>query len=299
MIPFVCGALMALSLTFVFANTGVQADDLMSAPEQEGSPTTIDVKNFIGTLVVIRGDEILWELDKGEIDAGQLNIRKSDTGLRFDGGFSEGPDRCRSDNGALKVAIDSGEFFPISQFPRLMVTIPEGASLDIDVLGGRGKIGDVGELDLTLRGCGSIDFGDVEEMLSVRLTGSGEIAGGSAGNAVISLSGSGDVSTGRISGTLEADLSGSGDISIASAGGPITARLQGSGDIDIAEGAVTNFDADLQGSGDIRFDGSADTVKVLLKGSGDVYVARSTGSPSVVQSGSGDVRIGNRRHGNN
>ncbi len=262
----------------------------------EESSFVVEVARFIGTIEIKRGTRLDYSYEPGTVGFDQPKANVTTNELRLDGGHRSGPNQCRQNNNRLRFRMEGGKLKPSQDFPRLTVTVPDDVSVVVELLGGQADLGDIGALDVSLNGCGRVDFGSVLRTANINLKGSGDIEGDTASSAKIKLDGSGDISLDYVSGDVSADLTGSGDIVVERMSGSLDAKLRGSGDITVDEGDLKDIAADLTGSGDISFNGSAETVSVLLKGSGDVYVARSTGNVSVSRSGSGDVRIADRRY---
>lgn len=292
------------------------AQDLAGGnPVSAGSARHLMIEDFVGIIEVRNGPAFDYRLEMAQNVVPEPEIEISNGSLKVLGGLEKGPERCNQNNRKFEMQMRGGDKLPISAFPTLIITAPEGTSMDVSVLGGLVTIGDSSDLSLDFKGCGDARFGNVAQNLNLAIYGSGDVTGGNSGaaeimikgsgdvsmadirgDAVIDISGSGDVTIGEISGSSRLKIKGSGDIDIASIASDSDVDLRGSGDIEIARGDVSEFKVNVMGSGDVQFNGGADDVSVLLKGSGDVYVARSNGNRVVSRYGSGDVRIGSWRY---
>ncbi|KPM30434.1 Hypothetical protein I595_3455 [Croceitalea dokdonensis DOKDO 023] len=107
---------------------------------------------------------------------------------------------------------------------------------------------------------------------------------------MVSLSGSGDVTTNTVikANNFETSISGSGDISLAIEATNVAASLSGSGDINLS-GTAVNFDVSVSGSGDINaYALEAENVNAQVSGSADIKVTAKDMLKARV-SGSGDI----------
>ena len=198
---------------------------------------------------------------------------------------------CHSLFGHRGVAVWGRGTIPYEDLPSLIVRTP----MDVRITAGDavfGEVGRSGELDLTNRGCGDWTFGNVLGRARVNQAGSGDSRGGGAGEADLSVAGSGDIAMQAVRGAVTAVSTGSGNISVASLAGPFTARIAGSGDVKVRAGVATRMNASIAGSGGVDFGGVAHQLKASIAGSGDVNVGRVDGPVSKRVFGSGEVTVG-------
>ena len=302
------------TLALVGLGSGVylaSAQDL--AGGAQGGELSID--GFVGTIEIREGSSFSYDLAMNGNVVPEPAIQSNGNSMVVHGGLEEGPKRCQHNDRKFEMQMKGGDRHPITDFPTLIITVPSGTDMSLDILGGQVEAGDSRRLDLSFKGCGDVEFGNVAQDLILAIYGSGDVTGGSSGPAEITIKGSGDVemddlrgpaniaimgsgdvTIGEIQGQSRLEIKGSGDIEIESITAGSDIDLRGSGDVEIARGDVKEFKVNVRGSGDVTFNGGADDVSVLLKGSGDVYVARSNGNRSVSRYGSGDVRIGSWRY---
>lgn len=216
---------------------------------------------------------------------------------------------CRNRGGELQVRTSRfGDYRSIESFPVLEISAPADAHLVIEDSMIHGEIGDLGQGEIEMDGCGAMRIGSVQGDFSGGINGSGDIAvgdiGGEAeleiagsgnltsgdieGGAELDIAGSGNLNVGRVRGETSIDVAGSGDTSVDSVEGPVDVDIAGSGDVSLGGGTADPLTVDIAGSGDVDFDGEARNPEISIMGSGDVTVNRYSGRVSKSVMGSGD-----------
>lgn len=190
-------------------------------------------------------------------------------------------------NGPLELAVNGSGSLRAERVSGLLTAVVNGsgevrvARVDSDAA-------------LRLNGSGDVDIGAVAGRLDARVSGSGSIEVDAAGGDTrLVLNGSGDLSTGAIHGSLDADLNGSGNVRIASViGANAVLDLSGSGDLRVDGGRVERLTARNSASGSVRFGGVADFTRARLSASGNISIADAGRVEELVDSGSGSVNFG-------
>lgn len=274
----------------------------IAAPAMAFNEPGVRIEGAAARVVVIaepRGDYAIT-ISQGRAGLKPLEIRKDGGVTVVDGGYG-GPHfgfhfgwddlNCRGNNNNMRVVVPGRGEVPVSELP--VVTIHAPLDAHIGASGAVfGEVNPTRSLDLSNSGCGDWRVADVQGPLHLAMSGSGDVRGGSSGDANIAISGSSDVWLGAVNGRLDTRTSGSGDIHAASARGGINTSIAGSGDVTVDGGDSPEVGVRIAGSGDFRFKGTAGAVKVSIAGSGDVNIARATGPVSKRVAGSGDVNIG-------
>ncbi len=297
---------------FLAAAALASATLLPAWAEETRGPTTYDVEklaieDFIGTIeidVTSGGSTTLTmsgeaeELDKLEVEErGDRLVIKGEKG-KIDWNDWSGWFSWSSDGRKLE------------DYPRLVISMPEGTDLHVEDSAGKltvgdlggavrlksvsleAQIGDVTAAEIGVSGSGEIDLGEVEGDLKIAISGSGDVSVESAGGAAsVAISGNGDVSAGTIGAGLQIAVSGSGDAAFESANGPVSIVINGSGDIDVGAGRADPLAISISGSGDVTFGGVAVDPTISISGSGDVVLQSYEGSLRSTGSGSGDVTV--------
>jgi hypothetical protein len=253
---------------------------------------TVEIRDAVARVVVIpeaRNDIKVEMLSTNP--ALPLAVKSQGNEIVIDGNLGHRITNCSGIMGKVTVQVRGVGKVAYADMPQVVIRTPR----DVHVRAGGaifGSIGKTDSLELSNLGCGDWTVANVDHELRLNLAGSGDIASGSAGSAVLKLSGSGDVRTQAIRGPLSVSLAGSGDIVAASVQGPLDVTLAGSGDVVVAEGRASEADLNIAGSGDISFGGSAASLKARIAGSGDITVHQVTGPVSKAVVGSGEVHIG-------
>jgi len=192
----------------------------------------------------------------------------------------------------FRLGVDTGPSLAIT------VKVPAGTAIDIR----EGKSTDY-------------DIGAVGGVLTLDLSGSGDVSAAEVKDPVVRLSGSGDAQLDKVSGTLDGRLTGSGDLSIgradvsnanlaSSSSGDLSVdegdfaalavRLTGSGDLSVGEGKVGSLTVASSGSGGAQVDAVVGDADLSASGSGDIEVHEVTGQCKQAHHGSGSIKIGDR-----
>ncbi len=198
---------------------------------------------------------------------------------------------CSTMFGKIMVHVRGVGMVPYDSLPQIVVRTP----MDVRLGASKAVFGSVGRADSVLlsnAGCGDWTVANVKGRLSINDAGSGDVRGGSAGELVVHVAGSGDVMLRQIEGPANIDIAGSGDVSATSLKGSLHTSIAGSGDVKIDGGHASELVAHIAGSGDVRFGGVAESVNATIAGSGDVDVAQATGPVRKAAFGSGSVNIG-------
>lgn len=182
------------------------------------------------------------------------------------------------------------------RYPTIKVRVPAETGIEIEEMVGQAKVGDIkGSLKLdgtwlsaeigevadaviSLSGRGNISLGRVRGRLGAELSGSGDLIAGPLGQAEIHKTGSGDVRLGAIAGGLVYESSGSGDALVASVNGPVDARINGSGSVTLQGGRAEPLIVKIHGSGDFEHRGTAVDADITVSGSGAVSFGAHQGT---------------------
>lgn len=145
---------------------------------------------------------------------------------------------------------------------------------------------------IRLDGCGDADVERVEDEVELSVSGSSDVRLYEAGEATVTIAGSGDVVLGAVHDGLTVSVAGSGDVTAARVDGATSIAVQGSGDVTIREGRATTLSVVVAGGGDIVHGGSAQSLDAVVVGGGDVRVRHVDGEINRRVLGGGDVVVG-------
>lgn len=285
---------------------------LTSAMVVPASATDITIKDFVGTITIVDGNDGLDVIRDGKKT---IDFRDSGDDIFIDGGLSHKERSKACDGSGLSWNLDFGGRGSkgntrLDDYPDIRLSVPEGSHLTIvdSSLELNSEIM-LGDADLEIGGCFDT-FIDGAETLRIEKSGSGEIEIGSAGRLDLSKSGSGDVDVGqtgqfdldqsgsgevevdRVDGPMSIEKSGSGDIEVGMIDGELSVEKSGSGDVDIESGTVSKLSIRNSGSGDVDIHAAVGDAYVRASGSGDVYVKSISGTLDESTSGSSDFSRG-------
>ncbi|HMA51632.1 MAG TPA: DUF2807 domain-containing protein [Magnetospirillaceae bacterium] len=193
----------------------------------------------------------------------------------------------------FRLGIDSG--------PSLEITVKVPAGMAIDIKESKSS---------------DYDIGAVGGVLTLDLSGSGDVSAEDAKDPVVRLSGSGDAQFDKVTGKLEGHLSGSGDLSIARADissadlaasgsgdisvdegdfASLSVRLSGSSDLSVGDGKIGSLTLISSGSSSLRVDAVVADADLSAGGSSDIAVHEVTGQVRQAHHGSATIKIGGER----
>jgi hypothetical protein len=198
---------------------------------------------------------------------------------------------CRMVGGHPVITLAGQGDLTYEDLPQVVIHTPMDVKLSVgDAV--FGSIGRSDSLQFANAGCGDWTVANVAGRMDVSQIGSGDTHTGSAGEALLRISGSGDISTRAIKGGLSAVSAGSGNIHAASVDGPMDVRVVGPGDVRAEGGAVSLLKVSIAGAGDVEFGGVAQSLDASIIGSGGIRVSKVTGPVTRHLLGAGAVRIG-------
>lgn len=270
--------------------------------------SSLKLEDVVGTLVVAVRDTgpMTVEVHGAPERVRRVDISQDDGRLVIDGSSEEENEHSVWDwrnwfNFSGAENYNHGNLF-------IRVTVPRGASVNVDDLVGDVTIGDtMGDLRLdaaatkahigrvasakiSIGGSGRVEIASVANELQLDSGGSGKLYVGSAGSVRATLAGSGDAQFGPIAGGLHLDIAGSGDVTAARVNGPVTIEIAGSGNVKISDGIADPLRLDIMGAGNFYFGGVAVDPRIDAVGSGSVHIKAYRGHLS--SEGMADVKIG-------
>jgi hypothetical protein len=183
-----------------------------------------------------------------------------------------------------------------SETTGLRISIPPGAPLTVTVAGsGNLNLGDLAgaPIDATITASGDIKGGRVTALKLV-VRGSGDASFSEADGPIdVTSEASGDVRFGKLNGTLTLRQTGSGDVAVgAISAGPVDVEGHSSGDLLIGGGTIGSLHAVRSGSGDLVVAAKVIEADVSASGGGDVKLGQVVGSIRKSASDGSDIIVG-------
>lgn len=297
-----------------------------------GQPTsTLEIKNFIGTIDVEAGD-----FDKISIVNGDgVKISQTQAGVLIDNGDQVQNRNCRWQNNQIAIGkagwgrvTGKSTYKNIDEFPVVKIRVPHDTHLIIADALIFGTVGDIGSADVHVGSCGDLDLGNIRGMLALRISGSGDVTVGNGSRANlqvsgsgdviagdfeqvdIQLSGSGDIKMGHVKGRADVQSSGSSDLKMGRVGAglhikssgssdftalyvgdTLSLNLSGSSDVRIADGNVNSVYISASGSADVVYNGNSEDAEIQASGASDIYIKQPSGNIRIVEKGSADIHV--------
>ncbi|MGA0604349.1 GIN domain-containing protein [Caulobacter sp. KR2-114] len=208
-----------------------------------------------------------------------------------DGNVNRRVKGCRMVAGKPVVSITGLGDVAYADLPEVVIHTPMEVKLTV----GEAVFGSIGRSDslvLANAGCGDWTIANVTGRMEISQTGSGDTRTGTAGSALLRISGSGDIATKALRGGLQAVSTGSGGIRVSQVDGPLDIKVVGAGDVRAQDGQVGAMKVSIAGAGGVEFGGVAQSLDASIIGSGGVRVARVTGPVTRHLLGAGAVHIG-------
>ena len=255
--------------------------------------TEIQLRDIVGFVRVI--PENRNDVAIGFVNVGALpppDYRMSRRRLIVDGNLRRQIRNCRV------VGADGFEVQTTRQgrltgaaLPVIEVRVPQNAVVSVSGAV-RLHVAPAQAAHIRLDACGDADIARVQDEAEIAISGSQDVRLYEAGEATVSIAGSGDATFGVVHDGLTVSIAGSGDVTVARADGPTSIAVQGSGDVTIREGDATSLSVVIAGGGDVSHGGSARTLDAVILGGGDVRVRHVEGEINRRVLGGGEVVVG-------
>lgn len=249
-----------------------------------------DIAGFVRVIPENRNDVAI-----GFVNAGALpppDYRMSRRRLIVDGNLRRQIRNCRV-VGADGFEVQTTRYGRLTgaALPIIEVRVPQNAVVGVSGAV-RLQVAPSQAAQIRLDACGDADIARVQDEAEIAISGSQDVRLYEAGEATVSIAGSGDATLGVVHSGLTASIAGSGDVTVARADGPTSIAIQGSGDVSIREGDATSLSVVIAGGGDVSHGGSARTLDAVILGGGDVRVRHVEGEINRRVLGGGEVVVG-------
>lgn len=249
-----------------------------------------DIAAIVRVIPESRTDVAVGIINPGTLPA--PDYRVSRRRLTIDGRLNRQIRNCRVlDGNQFEVTTARQGRVTGEALPVLELRVPQNATISA---GGavRLHVATAQSARIRLDGCGDADIERVEEKVELSVSGSQDVRLYEAGEATVTIAGSGDVVLGAVHDGLTVSVAGSGDVTAARVDGPTSIAVQGSGDVTIRDGRATTLSVVVAGGGDITHGGSAQSLDAVILGGGDVRVRHVDGEINRRVLGGGDVVVG-------
>jgi hypothetical protein len=253
---------------------------------RNGGPISVDVSGTRERL-----DGITIRQDDGKVVVDASNASENESVWNWHNWFNFSANyESRPENLAVRVTVPRGASVDVNDLVGNATIGDTEGQLHFEAAASKAKIGRVGPAHVSLGGAGRLDIAQVNGPLHLEVDGSGKVTVGPSQTVTADIAGSGDAQFGAITGGLSLDIEGSGDVSAARVNGPTHIDIAGSGDVRIAEGTADPLHLDIMGAGNFTFGGVAVNPHIDAVGSGKVKLRAYRGHLDT--EGMADVKIG-------
>ena len=272
-----------------FDANAVKLEDIvgsLTVNVRNGGPLTVDVA---GSKARVNGVRVTKDGNRVVIDGSSFSENNSvwdwKNWFNFSTDFSQ-----RADNLTIKVTVPKGASVDVNDLVGDATIGDTQGPLHFEAAATKARIGRVARADVSLGGAGKLDVAQVSGPLHLEVGGSGKVTVGPTQSVHADIAGSGDAQFGAIAGGLSLDIAGAGDVSAASVNGPTHIDIAGSGSVKIADGTANPLHVDIMGAGNFIFGGVAIDPHIDAVGSGNVKLKSYRGHLDT--EGMADVKIG-------
>ncbi|HWY15501.1 MAG TPA: DUF2807 domain-containing protein [Rhizomicrobium sp.] len=272
-----------------FDANAVKLEDIVGSVTvnvRNGGPLTVDVA---GSKQRVDGVRVTKDGNRVVIDGSSFSENNSvwdwKNWFNFSTDFSQ-----RADNLTIKVTVPKGASVDVNDLVGDATIGDTQGALHFEAAATKARIGRVARADVSLGGAGKLDIAQVSGPLHLEVGGSGKVTVGPTQSVHAEIAGSGDAQFGAIAGGLSLDIAGAGDVSAASVNGPTHIDIAGSGSVKIADGTANPLHVDIMGAGNFIFGGVAVDPHIDAVGSGNVKLKSYRGHLDT--EGMADVKIG-------
>jgi hypothetical protein len=275
--------------TKTYSSHAVKLDDIVGSVTvnvRDGGPISVDVA---GAKPRVDGVMITEDDDRVVIDGKNADENGSVWNWRNWFNFSSDYE-ARRDNLIIKVTVPRGASVDVDDLVGDAVIGDTQGKLHFEAAATKARIGRVGPADISLGGAGRLDIAQVSGPLHLEVGGSGKIAVGPTQSVNADIAGSGSATFGPIAGGLSLDIAGAGDVTAARVNGPTHVDIAGSGSVKIADGTANPLHIDIMGAGSFTFGGVAVDPHIDAIGAGSVKLKSYRGH--LDNEGMADVKVG-------
>lgn len=226
------GGLAAIAV--LASHMGVMADG-MNGPGIPAAAPRLEVRDFVGTLIIQNGGEAIELANQTAIEAFPVHMAGDGVNLTLSGELSAAPNSCVTQNGRTSLQFGEAAPIPLESLPRIELLAPASLELDISGFSGALKVEEVGVFLLNTTGCSRTQLGKFSRRGTVTMAPGAQLEIENGAEFTLNASGA-RVSLGTVTGRLAITMARAGETRVARHDGELLAELGSVARLSIADG---------------------------------------------------------------
>ncbi|WP_321489303.1 hypothetical protein [uncultured Hyphomonas sp.] len=236
----------------------------------------LQIDDFIGTVRIVRSDQSavrVVSITEGGSDLGRVVVEESAaTGLRIRGMPAPIAMNCIRTNGNLSISFEDGAAHPITEFPSIVVSVPESADVKLVLRAGNAEVSETENLEILAGGCANVVAKSVKETLRLTTTGAARFSVEHARRADIDASNGGQIKIANIGRLLSACLGRTSKLNSEKVAGAAQVFMSGTSRATLADVDLSELTAELDGASQLDVSGVASNSRIAIGAAARAYV---------------------------
>lgn len=265
----VVGLLCGLPLLSMAAHASLPSD-------RTGGKVGLQIDDFIGTVRIVRSDQSaasVVSITEGGSDLGRVVVEETAaSGLRIRGMPAPIAMNCVRTNGVLSISFEDGAAHPITDFPAIIVSVPETADVKLVLRAGDAEVSNIENLEILAGGCAHVVAKSVKETLRLTTTGAAQFSIEHARRADIDASNGGQIRISNVGRLLSACLGRASKLNSEKVVGAAQVFMSGTSRATLADVDLSELTAELDGASSLDVNGVASTSRIAIGAAARAYV---------------------------
>ena len=241
-----------------------------------GDKVGLQIDDFIGTVRIVRNDQSavrVVSIAEGGSDLGRVVVEgNATTGLRIRGMPAPIAMNCVRTNGSLSISFEDGAAHPITEFPSIVVSVPETADVKLVLRAGSAEVSETENLEILAGGCANIVAKSVKDTLRLTTTGAARFSVEHARRADIDASNGGQIRIANVGRLLSACLGRTSKLNSEKVAGAAQVFMSGTSRATLADVDLSELTVELDGASQLDVNGVAATSRIAIGAAARAYV---------------------------
>jgi hypothetical protein len=241
-----------------------------------GDEVGLQIDDFIGTVRIVRSDQStisVVSITEGASDFGRVIMDESvTTGLRIRGMPAPIAMNCVRTNGNLLISFEDGATHPITDFPSIVVSVPETADVKLVLRAGDAEVSETENLEILAGGCSNVVAKSVKDTLRLTTMGAARFSVEHARRADIDASNGGLIRVTNVGRLLSACLGRTSKLNSEKVAGAAQVFMSGTSRATLADVDLSELTAELDGASQLDVNGVASTSRIAIGAAARAYV---------------------------